>query len=102
MSNSLRGHCLVATKSLRDANVYEAQRYRHVIGPPVIEAGEGGIVRARTNFIVARIMHTGETTLFVTGEYLDLFERSGGKLLLAERIAVCDSTVTDTLLALPL
>jgi anthranilate 1,2-dioxygenase small subunit/terephthalate 1,2-dioxygenase oxygenase component beta subunit len=26
----------------------------------------------------------------------------GGKLLLAERVAVCDSTVTDTLMALPL
>jgi hypothetical protein len=30
------------------------------------------------------------------------FVALGDKLLLAERIAVCDSTVTDTLLALPL
>ena len=29
-------------RSLRQANVYEAQRYRHMIGPPVIEPGEGG------------------------------------------------------------
>src|SRR5215203_4665971 len=28
-------------RSLREANVYEAQRYRHVIGPPLIAAGEG-------------------------------------------------------------
>src|SRR6202011_5822882 len=35
-------------RSLREANVYEAQRYRHVIGPPLIEPGEGGI--ARTSF----------------------------------------------------
>ncbi|MCC2677290.1 MAG: terephthalate 1,2-dioxygenase, partial [Ramlibacter sp.] len=34
--------------------------------------------------------------------YRDRFARVGGKLLLAERVAVCDSTVTDTLLALPL
>src|SRR6478672_9125592 len=56
-------------RSLRDANVYEAQRYRHVIGPPVIETGEGAIVRAQTPFIVARIMHTGETVIFATGRY---------------------------------
>src|SRR6476660_9943133 len=58
-------------RSLRDTNVYEAQRYRHVIGPPVIETGEGAIVRAQTPFIVARIMHTGETVIFATGRYDD-------------------------------
>src|SRR5712692_908444 len=34
-------------RSLREANVYEAQRYRHVIGPPLIEPGEGGGARAQ-------------------------------------------------------
>jgi anthranilate 1,2-dioxygenase small subunit/terephthalate 1,2-dioxygenase oxygenase component beta subunit len=48
-------------------------------------------------------MATGETLLFATGEYHDRFVvAKNGKLLLAERVAVCDSTVTDTLLALPL
>src|SRR5215218_3966395 len=37
-------------RSLREANVYEAQRYRHVIGPPVIVRGEGGLVHAQTSF----------------------------------------------------
>src|SRR5215471_3052370 len=45
-------------RSLRDANVYEAQRYRHVIGVPIIEPHDGGLVHAQTNFIVARVMHT--------------------------------------------
>ena len=58
-------------RSLRDANVYEAQRYRHMIAPPVIEPGEGGLVHARTSFMVVRIMHTGETMMFVTGRYDD-------------------------------
>ena len=30
------------------------------------------------------------------------YVKVAGKLLLAERVAVCDSTVTDTLLVLPL
>src|SRR5260370_30840652 len=57
--------------SLRDANVYEAQRYRHIIGLPLIEAEEGGAIAAKSSFMVARIMHTGETMLFATGRYLD-------------------------------
>jgi len=88
--------------ALREANIYERQRYRHLLGMPLVEeAGDASAV-ARTPFLVARIMATGETLLFASGEYRDRFVRREGKLLLAERVAVCDSTVTDTLLALPL
>jgi len=88
--------------ALREANIYERQRYRHILGVPLIESADAQGAVARTPFMVARIMHTGETALFATGEYRDRFTRVDGKLLLAERVAVCDSTVTDTLLALPL
>ena len=88
--------------SLRQANIYERQAYRHLLGVPLLESADEREAVARTPFFVARIMHTGETVLFATGEYRDRFVRSKGKLLLAERVAICDSTVTDTLLALPL
>jgi len=88
--------------ALREANIYERHRYRHILGMPLIESADDDGAVARTPFMVARIMHTGETALFATGEYRDRFTRVDGKLLLAERVAVCDSTVTDTLLALPL
>lgn len=88
--------------ALREANIYERQRYRHLLGIPVVESADAQGAVARTPFLVARIMHTGETSVFASGEYRDRFRQVGGKLLLAERVAVCDSTVTDTLLALPL
>lgn len=89
--------------ALREANVYERQRYRHILGMPMVMGSPSEAeVRAATPFMVARIMHTGETELFATGAYRDRFVRHEGKVLLAERVAVCDSTVTDTLLALPL
>lgn len=88
--------------SLRVANIYERQRYRHLLGMPLVESADSTSAVARTPFMVARIMATGETLLFATGEYRDRFVLADGKLLLAERVAVCDSTVTDTLLALPL
>jgi len=90
-------------RSLREANVYEAQRYRHMIGPPVLEEGEGGVVRARTNFMVVRTMHTGETLLFATGVYDDRIVLEGSEApCFKEKIVVLDSRQIDTLLAIPL
>ena len=90
--------------ALRDANIYEPQRYRHLLGMPVIDREDETSVEAETPFMVARIMGTGQTELFASGVYRDEFERGEGEggLLLTERVVVCDSTVTDTLLALPL
>ena len=91
-------------RSLRDANVYEAQRYRHVLSPPLIVASAGGIVEARTSFMVARIMHTGETVLFATGIYQDriVLDAEDGMTKFLEKIVVLDSRLIDTLLAIPL
>jgi anthranilate 1,2-dioxygenase small subunit/terephthalate 1,2-dioxygenase oxygenase component beta subunit len=88
--------------ALREANIYERQSYRHLLGMPVLQTAESDTATACTPFMVARIMLHGETRLFATGEYRDRFVRTQGRLMLAQRVAVCDSTVTDTLLALPL
>lgn len=88
--------------ALREANIYERHRYRHLLGIPLVESESNDGAVARTPFMVARIMATGETMVFATGQYQDRFVMEGGQLLLAERVAVCDSTVTDTLMALPL
>lgn len=88
--------------ALREANIYEKQRYRHLMGIPVMLSANENSARAETPFMVARIMAGGETDLFATGVYRDRFIQQGGRLLLAERVVVCDSTVTDTLMALPL
>ena len=89
-------------KALREANIYEAQRYRHMIGPARIEPAEGGALRVRTSFMVARVMHTGETMLFATGSYRDHVVLDGGSARFAERTVILDSRQIDTLLAIPL
>jgi 3-phenylpropionate/cinnamic acid dioxygenase small subunit len=101
MSATSRAMLRDRIRALRQANVYEAQRYRHVLGTPRIHE-ENGSLRARTSFMVARIMHTGETMLFATGCYEDRIILDGAGAQFAEKTVILDSRVIDTLLAIPL
>ena len=65
-------------------------------------AGEGSAVRAQTSFIVARIMQSGETTLFATGRYHDHVVLDDREARFVEKIVILDSRLIDTLLAIPL
>src|SRR5262249_57488537 len=86
-------------KALRQANVYEAQRYRHVLGTPRIVARNGEL-EARTSFMVARIMHTGETMLFATGSYHDRIVLDGDAPTFPQKVLLLDTPLTATLLPL--
>ena len=88
--------------SLRQANIYEKQSYRHILGLPTILKNSGGEVECETPFMVARVMHDGETSLFATGRYLDTCRLAGDALKFVRKIVVCDSSRIDTLLAIPL
>jgi anthranilate 1,2-dioxygenase small subunit len=88
--------------ALREANIYERQSYRHILGQPSILHESDGEVRSETSFLVARIVQDGDTDIFATGRYLDLYKIEQGKVRLNERVVVCDSSRIDTLMALPL
>jgi 3-phenylpropionate/cinnamic acid dioxygenase small subunit len=89
--------------ALREANIYEQQRYRHILGMPLIEAGADGLVVAETSFLVVRTMRDGQMIVFAAGVYLDTLRRDdAGTWRYAQRIVVCDSQRIDTLLAIPL
>ena len=88
--------------ALRHANIYEAQRYRHMISSIVVERIDARSARAVSNFHVVRVMHTGESMLFATGRYLDRIVLEDGQAQFEERVVVLDSRAIDTLLAIPL
>jgi len=88
--------------ALREANIYERQTYRHLVGLPAILGEAGGAVRAETPFLVVRVMRAGTMDIFATGRYLDVLVDDDGTLRFRERIVVCDSSRFDTLLAIPL
>jgi 3-phenylpropionate/cinnamic acid dioxygenase small subunit len=88
--------------ALREANVYERQTYRHLIGLPAIVGTEGELTRAETPFMVVRIMRDGRMDIFATGRYVDAVVEEANALRFRERLVVCDSGRFDTLLAIPL
>jgi 3-phenylpropionate/cinnamic acid dioxygenase small subunit len=88
--------------ALREANVYERQAYRHLVGLPTILGEADGVLRTETPFLVVRVLRTGAMDLFATGRYLDALVEEAGGLRFRERIVVCDSNRFDTLLAIPL
>lgn len=97
-----RGMLADRISALREANIYERHAYRHILGLPSILSEQDGEVRSETPFLVARIMQDGDTDIFATGRYLDLYKIEDGQVKLNERTVVCDSSRIDTLLALPL
>ena len=86
--------------ALREANIYERQRYRHILGMPSLRQGES--ITAETSFLVVRTMRDGRMDLFAAGVYCDRVHDDAGRLRFAERIVICDSSRVDTLLAIPL
>jgi len=97
-----KGMLIDRIAALREANVYEKQSYRHILGLPNILKNGGDEAESETPFMVVRIMHDGETSIFATGLYLDTYRVVGSDLKFAKRVAVCDSSRIDTLMALPL
>jgi anthranilate 1,2-dioxygenase small subunit len=97
-----KGMLIDRVAALREANIYEKQSYRHMLGLPHVVRSDGPEAESETPFLVVRIMHDGQTDIFATGVYLDAYRDAEGSLKLARRIVVCDSSRFDTLMALPL
>src|SRR6185437_13351771 len=77
--------------ALRRVLMFEAHRYRHLVGPTRILSLDGHVAETRSTLFVARIMHTGETSLFATGRYLDRIDVSREPYRFIERLVVLDS-----------
>jgi anthranilate 1,2-dioxygenase small subunit/terephthalate 1,2-dioxygenase oxygenase component beta subunit len=88
--------------ALRQANIYERQRYRHIVGLPTVLDAQDGTTDVETPFLIVRIMRDGRMDVFATGCYRDKVKANGdGSLRFAERVVVCDGSRFDTLVAIP-
>jgi 3-phenylpropionate/cinnamic acid dioxygenase small subunit len=88
--------------ALRQANIYERQRYRHIVGLPVVLGEDGGAADVETPFLIVRIMRDGRMEVFATGCYRDKVRLDAANTpRFAERIVICDGARFDTLVAIP-
>src|SRR5580692_588597 len=77
--------------ALRKANIYEPQRYRHLIGAIKIGAEETGELPVVANLIVVRTMQDGAMIVFAAGRYVDRLTRRGNDWKFAKKEVVLDS-----------
>jgi anthranilate 1,2-dioxygenase small subunit len=97
-----KGMLIDRIAALRQANIYEKQSSRHILGLPHVTKNDGDTAESETPFMVVRVMHDGQSDIFATGIYLDSYRVEGNDLKFAKRLVVCDSSRVDTLMALPL
>jgi anthranilate 1,2-dioxygenase small subunit len=88
--------------ALREANIYEPQRYRHLVSSIKIVGETSGVLDLVANFLVVRTMQDGDMTIFGAGCYVDCVSRDGDSWKFARKIVVLDSRQIDTLLAIPI
>jgi anthranilate 1,2-dioxygenase small subunit/terephthalate 1,2-dioxygenase oxygenase component beta subunit len=96
-----RGMLRDRISALRQANIYERQRYRHIVGLPVVLEEKDGTTETETPFLIVRIMRDGRMEVFATGCYRDKVRMDANQPRFAERIVVCDGDRFDTLVAIP-
>ncbi|MGH7059853.1 MAG: aromatic-ring-hydroxylating dioxygenase subunit beta [Stellaceae bacterium] len=88
--------------ALREANIYEPQRYRHIVSSVKILDEERSGLDLTANFLVVRTMQDGDMTIFAAGRFLDRVERGDAAWKFARKDVILDSRQIDTLLAIPL
>ena len=88
--------------ALREANIYEPQRYRHLVSSIKILDDRGETLDLIANFLVVRTMQEGDMTVFAAGRYVDQVKREDGAWKFASKTVVLDSRQIDTLLAIPI
>jgi anthranilate 1,2-dioxygenase small subunit len=91
--------------ALREANIYEPQRYRHLVSSIKIvgeATGRTGPLEVVANFLVIRTMQEGDMTIFGAGRYVDQVTHDEGGWKFASKTVVLDSRQIDTLLAIPI
>ena len=91
-------------RSMRLANIYQPQHYRHLISSiQILGRGEQGRLQVRSSFAVFRTLETtGDSIFFAGGRCDDLIDISGAEPRFARRHMIYDSRAVETLMIIPI
>lgn len=102
MECASRGMLVDRVTGYRRVNVYEPQRYTHMLSGLVIERIDATRLSCKQNYLVVRTMVGGEMMIFSAGVYLDKLVLGADGAKFEERIVVQELRRVDTLLVIPL
>lgn len=89
--------------SLREANIFAEQQYRHLVSNIDIRSVGAEGIRVLSNYLVARTLTlTGEAEIFSIGKYSDWIVPVAGELKYKERRVIFDNERIHSLMAIPL
>lgn len=88
--------------SLREANIYNIHRDRHVVGEPRIMESDDGRYRTETSYALFQTNQDGESRIFSVGRYNALVSFAGGRPLIERLTVVTDTASVKTLLSTPI
>ena len=102
-----RDQFLDRVSSMRVANIFERQIYRHVVsGVQVLGPAEGhgsDAWETRANYVIIRTMeHDGSMVVYSCGQYRDVVVFENGQPKFASRHVVYDSRMIETVLVIPI
>lgn len=97
-----RGMLMDRVVSVRTANAYEPHRYRHMVSCMHVADAADDWWEVRSNYLVTRTMMDGTMTVFSTGEYRDRIVLVDGQTKFKERVVICDHSMINNLIVLPL
>jgi 3-phenylpropionate/cinnamic acid dioxygenase small subunit len=96
-----KGMLIDRINSMRKANIFEPQRYRHLLGALHVESADDGTIHARMGFAVVRILESGDSMLFLSGIWRDEIVETAEGLRFRKKLTVLDSSRVDTLIVVP-
>lgn len=86
----------------RNANIFEAHYYRHIVSNTLIINETNGVYDVQSNYVVFQTKLDGNTEVYNTGRYVDKVVFEEGKPKLKERLVVYDTLNIPSLLVTPI
>jgi anthranilate 1,2-dioxygenase small subunit len=88
--------------SLRNANIFAPQTYRHFLSGLVIDTAGDEAAEFRCNYLVINSNLDGQSLVYQTGRYLSRVVRADDGWRFASKRCVFETSRVQTLLALPI
>jgi salicylate 5-hydroxylase small subunit len=87
---------------IKETLFHDPYYQRHVVGAPLVEKVEDGVIVAQANYAVFRTKLNQETTVFNVGRYLDRVRITSDGLRFEQRHCIYDSEMIPNSLIYPI